>query len=751
MSEQETEGNTTMPDASNPPAKISLGTDSESKQSGDDDTSANNDTSTITTEANDSDSTIGSSDTKKDGSSDAETDAETETDAESAKEDTRTQEEKDKEAKEKEEAEKKEIEELKIKYKDWPLKDIKEPHLNDVMYGRGGGTNHHLGNKRYRKMVESRKLKYVNSKRLDKPLVALEIIREWRAQLPSGRFLKYNDKGGTWEDVGDKKAREKTSQALREKAPQIRKQQQEDEMEGDEVGDKTTRFAEGTKGNKKGSKLKKAILARDHSLGREYLGSDEKVDLQGFTWQDPFKKGARKETSIGSSGSSNGPGLVPGAVLPSGRAGSMGSIGSIGSHFSQFGRGGQPPPSTVPDYYGRLPYGEPRREFSNGSLGSLNPPYLPPPTGAHHQRSGSWTHPPPPPPYPHRQRSGSWGGGGREHSFSMNPLAFTSINRPAPVEAFDPSVNRGAWNGHHNFPPPPDAHQQGPPSYAAPPAPQAYGGVPFRTGGSSDGSSVGSPQGQYRQTVANTPSPPYDALGVAKTWTGGGAPQAPGTYGNSQYGGHPQSVPGADTSPQRGSAEPHHVYGSMPRPAMVKRDTSNQNESYETKPSRIKKAALNRDQSATSNRLKQQYVPELFNKDMQSLHEKTGNIRLSSPVPDRSHALPKPPAVDFGGRQTTEEALTRYFLDEPPPQPAPLKKGDRQNTMDELGYDLLGESDSLTLESTATDYEKLPPMTRSLAKPRKLTPNDRLTTTEFMTIVNAPFAKCDGDENPLPL
>ena len=500
-------------------------------------------------------------------------------------------------------------------------------------------------------------------------------------------------------------------------------------------------------------------MARDHSLGREYLASDEKVDLQGFTWQDPFKKGGSKETSIGSSGSSNGPGLVPGAVLPPGRAGSMGSIGSIGSHFSQFGRGGQPPPSTVPDYYGRLPYGEPRREFSNGSLGSMNPPYLPPQAGAHHQRSGSWTQPPPPPPYPNRQRSGSWGGGGREHSFSMNPLAFTSINRPAPAEAFDPSARPTiAWNGHHDFPPPPGTHHQVPPPYAAaPPAPQAYGGVPFRTGNSSDGSSmgtigsIGSPQGQYRQTVANTPSPPYDALGVAKTWTGGGAPQAPGTYGNSQYDGHPQSVPAADMSPQRGAAEPHHVYGSMPRPATVKRDTSNQNESYETKPSRIKKAALNRDQSATSNRLKQQYVPELFNEDMRSLHEKTGNIRLSSPVPDRSHALPKPPAVDLGGRQTTEEALTRYFLDEPPPQPAPLKQGDRQNTMDELGYDLLGESDSLTLESTATDYEKLPPVSRSLAKPQKLTPDDRLTTTEFMTIVNAPFAKCDGDENPLPL
>lgn len=129
----------------------------------------------------------------------------------------------------------KEKEELpKKKTKDWPLRLIRVPHANDVLYGRGGGTNHHPGNKRYRKIVEGRKLDYVNSKRLDKPLVALEIIRSWRGQDPPGRFLKLDDSNSTWIDVGDKKAREKTSQALREKAPMIRKQQEEDEEDQDE-------------------------------------------------------------------------------------------------------------------------------------------------------------------------------------------------------------------------------------------------------------------------------------------------------------------------------------------------------------------------------------------------------------------------------------------------------------------------------------------------------------------------------------
>jgi hypothetical protein len=59
-------------------------------------------------------------------------------------------------------------------------------------------------------MVEDRKVDYVNSKRLDKPMVALEIIRDWRAQKPPGRFLKLDEKTGLWHDVGDKKAREKS-------------------------------------------------------------------------------------------------------------------------------------------------------------------------------------------------------------------------------------------------------------------------------------------------------------------------------------------------------------------------------------------------------------------------------------------------------------------------------------------------------------------------------------------------------------
>jgi hypothetical protein len=100
----------------------------------------------------------------------------------------------------------------------WPLINITTPHNNDVLLGRGGGTNNHPGNKKYRELVEERKLRYVNATRTEKPLIALEIVTWLREkQSPPGRFLQVNESTNMWDDVGYKRAREKASQALREK------------------------------------------------------------------------------------------------------------------------------------------------------------------------------------------------------------------------------------------------------------------------------------------------------------------------------------------------------------------------------------------------------------------------------------------------------------------------------------------------------------------------------------------------------
>lgn len=58
---------------------------------------------------------------------------------------------------------------------------------------------------------------YVRAPKIQKPSVARVIVRAIRNGDPPGRFLRKDDITGKWIDIGDKKAAEKTSQALREK------------------------------------------------------------------------------------------------------------------------------------------------------------------------------------------------------------------------------------------------------------------------------------------------------------------------------------------------------------------------------------------------------------------------------------------------------------------------------------------------------------------------------------------------------
>lgn len=93
---------------------------------------------------------------------------------------------------------------------------------HDILCGRGGLTNHHKGNKRFRDIVALHRPDYVRAPKIQKPSVARVIVRAIRNGPPAGRFLKKNEKTGKWEDIGDKKAAEKTSQALREKTNEER-------------------------------------------------------------------------------------------------------------------------------------------------------------------------------------------------------------------------------------------------------------------------------------------------------------------------------------------------------------------------------------------------------------------------------------------------------------------------------------------------------------------------------------------------
>jgi hypothetical protein len=98
------------------------------------------------------------------------------------------------------------------------------PH--DVLFGRGGVTNNHVGNKRYRAIVAEHQHEYLHARKKDKVLIARRIVS--LVHESGGRFLKRNNHGGSsdskvdgesaalWVEVPDQRATEKTSQALRE-------------------------------------------------------------------------------------------------------------------------------------------------------------------------------------------------------------------------------------------------------------------------------------------------------------------------------------------------------------------------------------------------------------------------------------------------------------------------------------------------------------------------------------------------------
>jgi hypothetical protein len=113
---------------------------------------------------------------------------------------------------------------------DW--NHIVKPGLHDVLLGRGGGTNNHSGNIKFRKLVNEHKMRYLACSKVEKPKVARQVVLLWRKLDPPGRFLARRDetkrgagsvKAGdnVWYEVGDKKAREKASQCLRERTPDV--------------------------------------------------------------------------------------------------------------------------------------------------------------------------------------------------------------------------------------------------------------------------------------------------------------------------------------------------------------------------------------------------------------------------------------------------------------------------------------------------------------------------------------------------
>ena len=90
---------------------------------------------------------------------------------------------------------------------------------NDVLCGRGGRTNQHIGNRRFLSLVRDNREQYLQSEKSDKPFIVLYVVHAIRRR--NGRFLKKDEKLGLWIEIGDRAARDKAAQALRRGGPEF--------------------------------------------------------------------------------------------------------------------------------------------------------------------------------------------------------------------------------------------------------------------------------------------------------------------------------------------------------------------------------------------------------------------------------------------------------------------------------------------------------------------------------------------------
>jgi hypothetical protein len=106
---------------------------------------------------------------------------------------------------------------------------IQEVRDEDVLCGRGAPSSWHNGNRQFRQVVSYYQPAYLAARRADKPDIAMRIVHDILGR--GGRFLKRTKMHGAgpsghfcWQDIGESRAYEKVCQALREGAPEMRRQ-----------------------------------------------------------------------------------------------------------------------------------------------------------------------------------------------------------------------------------------------------------------------------------------------------------------------------------------------------------------------------------------------------------------------------------------------------------------------------------------------------------------------------------------------
>jgi hypothetical protein len=89
------------------------------------------------------------------------------------------------------------------------------PRQMDVLCGRGGGINKHVGNRMYRRVVEYNKSMYRHVPKRHRMLVSQSIVQTILNE--GGRFLQADGSSSRWKEIPFRRAVQKTSQALRER------------------------------------------------------------------------------------------------------------------------------------------------------------------------------------------------------------------------------------------------------------------------------------------------------------------------------------------------------------------------------------------------------------------------------------------------------------------------------------------------------------------------------------------------------
>mmetsp|Transcript_22263 Transcript_22263/g.33781 ORF Transcript_22263/g.33781 Transcript_22263/m.33781 type:complete len:325 (-) Transcript_22263:212-1186(-) len=120
------------------------------------------------------------------------------------------------------------------------------PHENDILLGRGGTNNQHIGNQKLRELARTYCSNYQASSKQGKANLSRQLVQQIHVLNPRGRFLRKADvsyAGGKkksknkseWVEVSDEYAKEKVSQVLRDAISGVKSYQKDNALRDDDL------------------------------------------------------------------------------------------------------------------------------------------------------------------------------------------------------------------------------------------------------------------------------------------------------------------------------------------------------------------------------------------------------------------------------------------------------------------------------------------------------------------------------------